>query len=80
MIGFYLHANPIMQGRQVELRVFRGTRERPGDAHGALVFAPDEWEKFRTIIVGGMRAAGYLRIPVEFMDGTRQKPPSLIPH
>lgn len=77
MIGFYLHAQPLMQGRQVELRVFRGTRERPGTPHGALVFEPDEWEKFRVMLIGGIRAAGYARIPIEFLDGTWRKPDHL---
>ncbi len=77
MIGFYLHATPLLQGRQIELRVFRGTRNKPGTSCGVLVFEPDEWEKFRPIIVGGMRTAGYMRIPIEFVDGTRRNPPPL---
>ena len=74
MIGFYIEAIPIMNGRQVELRVHRGTQHRKEGTMGSLAFAPDEWEQFRPLILGGMRTAGYMRIPIEFMDGTRKKP------
>ena len=80
MIGFYLHAIPMMQGRQVELRVFRGTRAAPGVLHGMLVFEPGEWEAFRVMLLHGMRAAGYARIPIEFMDGTRKNPDNRFLH
>ena len=75
MIGFFIEAIYLMDGRQVELRVHRGTRERREGSMGALCFAPDEWESFRPVIIGGMRAAGYLRIPIEFMDQTRKRAP-----
>ena len=74
MIGFYIEAAHLMNGRQIELRVYRGSRAHKEGSIGSLAFAPDEWECFRPVIVGGMRAAGYLRIPIEFMDGTRRKP------
>ena len=74
MIGFYIEAITMDLTRHVELRVHRGTRTRREATLGSLAFDSDEWEAFRPIIVGGMRAASYLRIPVEFMDQTRKKP------
>ncbi len=74
MIGFYIEAVAMNGVRQIELRVHRGSRDRPEGTMGSLAFAPEEWEAFRPIIIGGMRAAGYLRIPVQFMDQTRKKP------
>lgn len=77
-MSFYLHAQFMREGRQIEFRVFRGSRARPGTPCGALLFSPAEWEQFRPIIIGGMRTAGYLRIAIEFQDGTRRdKPPPL---
>ena len=77
MIGFYIEAIPMMNGRQIELRVHRGTRANQEGSLGSIAFAPDEWEKFRPIIIGGMRTAGYARIPIEFMDGTRARTTNL---
>ena len=77
MIGFRFEARYMMQGRVVEFTVARGHQAADAKQLGALTFEPEEWEEFRTIVVNGMRAAGYLRIPVEFMDQTRQKPHSV---
>ncbi len=74
MIGFYFHAFPMIQGRQVEFRVYRGTRNDPGHMCGSLVFEPEEWKVFRIMLIGGIRAAGFARVPIEFMDGTWRKP------
>ena len=77
MIGFRFEARYMMQGRIVEFSVHRGHQAAEAKPLGALTFEPEEWEEFRHIVVNGMRAAGYLRIPVEFMDQTRQKPHSM---
>lgn len=73
MIGFYLHARPMMNGQIVELVVYRGSREGDKTPLGSLSFDRSEWDAFRTVIIGGMRAAGYARVPIEFMDGTRRE-------
>ncbi len=74
MIGFYFHARPMMDGRLVELVVYRGGRDDPNKlALGTLNFDRDEWQAFRPVIIGGMRAASYARVPIEFMDGTRRE-------
>ncbi len=77
---FFFHARPMMQGRQIEFRVYRGTHKQPGTPCGALVFEADEWEKFRLFVIAAIRAAGYARVPIEFLDGTRlkPKPPSIV--
>jgi hypothetical protein len=77
MIGFRFEATLMMQGTIVEFRVARGTQAADATPLGALTFDREEWEEFRPIVVNGMRAAGYLKIPVEFMDQTRQKPHSM---
>lgn len=74
MIGFRFEARFRMQGRIVEFSVLRGSQAADSKPLGALTFDPEEWEEFRPIVIHGMRAAGYLKIPVEFSDGTRQKP------
>ena len=74
MIGFRFEARRMMEGRIVEFAVFRGHQAADAKPLGALTFDPEEWEEFRPIIVNGMRAASYMKIPVEFMDQTRQRP------
>jgi hypothetical protein len=74
MIGFYFHARPVMNARLVELAVYRGGREEHDKLPlGTLNFDRGEWDAFRTVIIGGMRAASYARVPIEFMDGTRRE-------
>lgn len=74
MIGFYFHARPMMNGRIVELAVYRGGREQHDKLPlGTLSFDRSEWGAFRTVVIGGMRAASYARVPIEFMDGTRRE-------
>jgi hypothetical protein len=74
MIGFYFHARPMMNGHLVELAVYRGGREQHDTLPvGTLSFDRSEWDAFRTVIIGGMRAASYARVPIEFMDGTRRE-------
>jgi hypothetical protein len=63
-----------MGGRLVELAIYRGSHAGKKTQLGAVSFDPAEWEDFRTFLVGGMRAAAHARIPIEFMDGTRQQP------
>ena len=77
MIGFRFEATLMMQGRVVEFRVHRGHQAADAKPLGALTFELEEWEEFRPIEVNGMRAAGYLKIPVEFMDQTRVRPHAL---
>lgn len=74
MIGFRFEARYMMEGRIIEFRVARGTQAADSTPLGALTFEPDAWEEFRPIVVNGMRAAGYMKIPVEFMDQTRKAP------
>lgn len=71
MIGFYLHAVLMNNGQTVELRVGTGS-QASHEPRGAITFQRDEWEAFRVLIVAGMRACGYARIPIEFMDQTRK--------
>ena len=73
MIPFYLEARPMMEGRIIELTVYHGTHEGKKVALGSLSFDQLEWESFRPIIIGGMRAASLVRIQVTFMDGTREE-------
>jgi hypothetical protein len=77
MIGFRFEARYMMEGRIVEFTVARGHQAADAKQLGALTFDPAEWEEFRHIVVNGMRAAGYLKIPVEFMDQTRKRPHSV---
>ena len=63
-----------MQGRRVELVVYRGQRDDRGPKLGALNFERVEWEAFRHMVVAGMRAAGYARVPIQLEDGTRREP------
>jgi hypothetical protein len=77
VIGFYLHAALMDQGTIVELRVGIGSRANHR-MRGAITFSRDEWEAFRPIVVHGMRAASFLRTPVEFMDQTRNKPLEIV--
>jgi len=72
MIGFYLHAVLQNQGKIVELRIGVGSQSKH-EMRGSVTFQRDEWEAFRTVIVAGMHAAGYARIPIEFQDQTRHK-------
>lgn len=74
MIGFRFEARYMMEGRIVEFTVARGHQAADAKALGALTFDPVEWEEFRHVVVNGMRAASYLKIPIEFMDQTRQRP------
>ncbi len=74
MIGFRFEARYMMQGRIVEFSVHRGSQAADAKSLGALTFDPVEWEEFRHVVVNGMRAASYLKIPIEFMDQTRQRP------
>jgi len=78
MTDFFLQARWMMEGRMVEFSVNRGT-QADHTKLGEVAFEPDEWEAFRPIIVGGMRAASYARIKVEMMDQTR-RPLSVVPH
>lgn len=71
MIPFYLEARPMMEGRIIEFTVYRGTHEGKKTALGSLSFDQLEWESFRPLIIGGMRAAALARVPIELMDGTR---------
>ncbi len=73
MISFYLHARPMKNGRLVELVVYRGSRDGDKKPLGSLTFDRFEWDAFRTVVIGGMRAASYARVPIEFMDGTRRE-------
>lgn len=73
MISFYLHARPMRNGQIVELTVYRGSRDGKKTALGSLSFDRFEWDSFRTLVIGGMRAASYARVPIEFMDGTRRE-------
>lgn len=77
MISFYFEARRTMDGRMVEFIVYNGRREGAKVQLGLLAFSQEEWLSFRPIVVGGMRAAGYARIPIEFMDQTHEAPPSL---
>ena len=77
MIGFRFEARYMMQGRVVEFAVSRGHQAAEAKPLGALTFEREEWEEFRHVVVNGMRAAGYLKIPIEFMDQTRQLPRSI---
>ena len=77
MIGFRFEARYMMEGRIIEFTVARGHQAADAKPLGALTFEPDEWEEFRHIVVNGMRAAGYLKIPVEFMDQPRVRPHSV---
>ncbi len=70
---FYLEARRTLNGRMVEFVVNNGTRAGNRVPLGLISFTPEEWEAFRPVIIGGMRAAGYLRTPIEFMDQTRKK-------
>ena len=72
MIGFYLHAVLQNHGKMVELRVGVGSQAKH-EMRGSISFQRDEWEAFRTVVIAGMRAAGYARIPIEFQDQTRSK-------
>lgn len=74
MVGFYFEARRAQLSPLVEFVVYNGSREGTKHQLGLLAFTPDEWQAFRTVIIGGMRAASFLRIPIEFMDQTRQKP------
>ncbi len=74
MIGFRFEARYMMEGRIVEFTVARGHQAADAKALGALTFDPAEWEEFRHVVVNGMCAASYLKIPIEFMDQTRQRP------
>ena len=74
MIGFRFEARYMMEGRIVEFTVARGHQAADAKQLGALTFDPVEWEEFRHVVVNGMRAASYLKIPIEFMDQTRQRP------
>ncbi len=76
MMGFHFHALPLFGGRFVELRVYHASTTQRGKQIGELIFTPGEWEGFRVILVAGIRAAGYARIPVEFLDGTRKITPA----
>lgn len=67
---FFLHARWMMNGRMVEFSVNRG-HQHDHKRLGVVSFEPDEWEAFRPLVVGGMRAAGFARIKVEMMDQTR---------
>ncbi len=73
MIHFYLHARPTMGDKLVELVVYRGTHAGKKTPLGAVSFDREEWDAFRQVIIGGMRAASYARIPIEFMDGTKRE-------
>lgn len=77
MIGFRFEARYMMQGRIVEFTVARGHQAADAKQLGALTFEVDEWEEFRHVVINGMRAASYLKIPIEFMDQTRQRPHSV---
>ncbi len=77
MIGFRFEARYMMQGRIVEFTVARGHQAADAKQLGALTFDPEEWEEFRHVVVNGMRAASYLKIPIEFMDQTRKAPHSV---
>lgn len=68
-----------MEGRLVELVVYRGTIDDENkSAVGTLNFTRDEWQAFRTFVAGGIRAAGYMRIPISMEDGTRQGPQGIV--
>lgn len=75
MISFYLKARPHMGGQLVELEVWRGRHEASDNTRlGSVNFTVDEWRAFRPFVIGGLRVAGYARVPIEFMDGLRGKP------
>ena len=74
MSGFYLHARPTDQGRRVRLHVHTQTAGGdPDEQLGTVEFAVDQWEAFRVMLVGGIRVAGFARIPISLNDGTRRR-------
>ncbi len=75
MIGFYLEAREVQNGRMVELVVYHGSKEGSKIPLGLLSFSPDEWKAFRPMIIGGMRTAALARVPFQLQDQTiREKP------
>lgn len=74
--SFYLHARPMQGGRIVELAVYEGEHQgKTNTLLGAVTFDAAQWEDFRAILIGGMRVAAHLRVPVTMLDGTRRDPP-----
>jgi hypothetical protein len=69
-----------MGGRLVELAIYRGSHAGKKTQLGAASFDLEEWAAFRPFIVGGMRAASYARIPIDFFDGTRIEPQAPVRH
>lgn len=76
MIAFHLHARPHFDGRVVELIVYNGTPEDRGPPLGTISFQQAEWEEFRKFVVAGVRAAGFMRVPMSLEDGTREPGPA----
>lgn len=70
-IRFYFLARRANHGRQIDFIVHNGSRDGQKIPLGIVSFTPAEWERFRPFVVGGMRAAGFARIPIEFQDQTR---------
>lgn len=74
MTHFFFLARYAMGGTMVELQIHRGTRDKQEGVLGSAYFSVEEWASFRPFIVGGMRAAGYARIPIQMLDQTREQP------
>lgn len=70
---FYLRTVIHGQGKFVDLRIGVGD-EKTHEMRGSITFKRDEWEAFRPFVTGGMRTAGFMRVPIEFSDQTRKKP------
>ncbi len=73
MIQFFFHVQWMLEGRMIQFSVCRGT-QHDHKKLGEVSFEPEEWEAFRPVVIGGMRAAGYAHIKIEMMDQTRQGP------
>lgn len=77
MAGFTFRSVLMDQGKKVALIVYRGSQATANtqlEELGALTFARDEWEAFRRVLIAGIRAGGFLHIPIDFSDQTRREP------
>ena len=66
---WYFLATPTAGGSAVAFTIAEGTEDNHTTL-GSIIFELYQWDRFAPIIYAGQRAAGYMRIPVQFRDRT----------
>jgi hypothetical protein len=71
-VKWYFRADPILQGSGIKFTVNVGTEPNHREL-GSIIFSVDEWSSFAKFVYLGTRAAGVIRVGIQFRDRTHTK-------